>query len=103
MGEKSPEIEQWRRAVELEDGLSYVEPPDWYCPTRKSLGKALLRQGKPGEAEWVFRKDLEKNPGNGRSSADLLKSLKIQQRGGSVVFVEKEFQGAWRRADSPAL
>ena len=102
-GEIDLELAQWRRAVALEDGLSYMEPPDWYYPTRESLGKALLRQGKAGDAEWVFRKDLEKNPRNGRSLAGLLESLRAQQKGESVTFVEKEFREAWHRADSPAL
>ncbi|MCX6605832.1 MAG: hypothetical protein NTV52_19865 [Acidobacteria bacterium] len=101
-GERSLEVEQWKMAVELEDGLAYMEPPDWYYPTRESLGKALLRYGRAEEAEWVFRKDLEKNPRNGRSLAGLLESLRVQQKGESIVFVEKEFREAWRRADSPA-
>ncbi len=101
-GEKSLEVEQWKLAVESEDGLSYMEPPDWYYPTRESLGRALLRHGRAEEAEGVFRKDLEKNPRNGRSLAGLLESLRVQQKAESVALVEKEFREAWQRADSPA-
>ena len=33
-------------AVALEDDLTYMEPPDWFCPTRESLGGLLLQAGK---------------------------------------------------------
>ena len=36
-------IDAWRRAVAAEDALNYDEPPDWFYPTRESLGAALLR------------------------------------------------------------
>ena len=34
-------IDAWTRAVAAEDALSYNEPPDWFYPTRESLGAAL--------------------------------------------------------------
>ena len=61
------ELRYRQKAVELEDALGYMEPPDWYYPTREPLGAALLRAGRAGEAEQVFRKDLERNPRNWRS------------------------------------
>ena len=32
------------------DRIPYMEPPYWYYPVQQSLGAALLRAGKPGEA-----------------------------------------------------
>ena len=55
------------QAVAAEDALTYNEPPDWYYPVRESLGAALLRAGRPAEAEAVFRDDLVRNPRNPRS------------------------------------
>jgi tetratricopeptide (TPR) repeat protein len=52
-------IKIWERAVHLEDGLNYNEPPDWYYPVRESLGAAYYRQGNFGEAETAFCKDLQ--------------------------------------------
>src|SRR2546423_11334311 len=46
-----------RHAVALEDDLTYMEPPDWLMPTRESLGGLLLRSGKAGDAEKIFRED----------------------------------------------
>jgi len=65
--DNASELRYRQKAVELEDALAYREPPDWYYPTREPLGAALLRAGRAGEAEKVFRKDLERNPRNGRS------------------------------------
>jgi tetratricopeptide (TPR) repeat protein len=95
------EIAQWRRAVELQDKLSYMEPPEWHYPVREALGGALLRQGKAAEAETVFRKDLEINPRNGRSLFGLLEALKVQQKSVSTDWVRKEFSEAWKY--SPTL
>jgi tetratricopeptide (TPR) repeat protein len=94
------EIRQWRQAVELEDALAYMEPPDWYYPTREQLGGALLRVGQAGEAEGVFRKDLEKNPRNGRSLHGLREALRAQGKTESLALVEREFRTAWEHADT---
>jgi tetratricopeptide (TPR) repeat protein len=55
-------IQLLEKAVVLEDALDYVEPPDWYLPTRESLGSVLLAKGDYKEAEKVFRADLKKYP-----------------------------------------
>ncbi|KGS52868.1 tetratricopeptide repeat family protein [Burkholderia pseudomallei MSHR5613] len=47
-----------RRAVELDDGLEYMEPWGWMMPTRHPLGALLLAQGHVEEAERVYRADL---------------------------------------------
>jgi tetratricopeptide (TPR) repeat protein len=95
-GDPGTEIVHWRRAVDLQDKLSYMEPPEWHYPVREALGGALLRQGKPSEAEAVFRKDLEINPRNGRSLFGLLEALKVQKKSVSTDWVKKEFTEAWK-------
>ena len=47
--------ELWQAAVELEDGLAYHEPADWFYPTRHYLGATLLDAGQPKRAEAVYR------------------------------------------------
>ena len=95
-GDAGTEIVHWRRAVDLQDKLSYMEPPEWHYPVREALGGALLRQGKPSEAEAVFRKDLEINPRNGRSLFGLLEALKVQKKSVSTDWVKREFTEAWK-------
>jgi len=88
------------RAVEFEDGVAYDEPPAWYLPVRESLGGALLRQGRPADAERVFRADLERNRRNGRSLFGLMIALTAQQRAYEAALVRQQFEGAWRHADT---
>jgi tetratricopeptide (TPR) repeat protein len=95
------EIAHLRHAVEMQDKLNYMEPPEWHYSMRESLGGALLRQGKAAEAEAVFRKDLLENPRNGRSLFGLVEALKAQQKSVSVEWVSKEFAEAWKNTAVP--
>ncbi len=91
-------IQHWRAAVELEDGLSYGEPPDWYYPVRESLGAALLLDGQASEAEKVFREDLRRNRRSGRSLFGLIESLKAQDRTEDAKLIGVEFARAWKQS-----
>ena len=59
-----------------------------------------MRAGRAGEAEKVFRKDLERNPHNGTSLHGLKGALRVQGRGESLAFVDRELQSAWQYADT---
>lgn len=50
--------EHLRRAVELDDNLSYTEPWAWMHPPRHALAALLLDQGHVEEAEQIYRDDL---------------------------------------------
>lgn len=90
------EIANFRRAVELQDKLLYMEPPEWHYSMREALGAALLRKGQAAEAETVFREDLEHHPRNGRSLYGLLEALKKQQKSASIDWVQREFAESWK-------
>jgi hypothetical protein len=62
------------------------------------LWGALLRNGQPVEAEAVFRRDLQQNPGSGRSLFGLWQSLLMQKRAADAAFVETQFDAAWKHA-----
>lgn len=98
-GRRDEALGHWRAAVAAQDGLAYNEPPDWYYPVRESLGGALLRAGRPVEAEQVFRDDLARNPRNGRSLYGLRSSLEAQRRPADAAWVGREFDAAWSGAD----
>jgi tetratricopeptide (TPR) repeat protein len=98
---KLPEaIEIWNKAVALNDTFLYNEPADWYYPVRESLGGALLRANQPAEAEAVFRRDLELNPGNGRSLYGLWQSQLAQHKSAEAAATETQFHEAWKHADT---
>jgi Tfp pilus assembly protein PilF len=82
--------------------LNYDEPPDWFYPTRESLGMALLRMKQFDRAEQVFREDLTRNPNSGRSLFGLWQTLLATQtpsRKAAVAAAERQFREAWRHAD----
>lgn len=68
----------FRQAVEIEDGLLYVEPPHWYYPVRHSLGAVLLDVGRAADAETVYREDLRRFPENAWALHGLAASLRAQ-------------------------
>jgi tetratricopeptide (TPR) repeat protein len=88
-----------RRAVDIQDGLVYDEPPAWYYPVRESLGAALLRAGQAAEAEAVFREGVRRSPRNGRMLFGLMESLRAQGKTEQAGWVRKEYEAAWARAD----
>jgi tetratricopeptide (TPR) repeat protein len=99
-GDQRASVEHWRKAVAAMDALNYDEPPGWYYPVRESLGAALLRAGDAVEAEKVFRRDLEDNPGNGRSLFGLSESLREQGKTQAAHAAQAQFEKAWRNADT---
>jgi tetratricopeptide (TPR) repeat protein len=99
-GNREEAIMHLRKAVEIQDSLNYDEPPDWYFPVRESLGAALLSARREKEAEQVFRDDLRQNPRNPRSLFGLMNSLQAQHREADAAWVEREFNEAWKGADS---
>ena len=100
-GDSDLSIAAWRRAVEAEDTITYNEPPDWFYPTRESLGAALFRAKRYEEADLVFREDLERNPNNGRSLWGRWQVLRASD--GDVpatLVVRRRFQDAWSESDT---
>ncbi|HEY2118753.1 MAG TPA: hypothetical protein VGH37_06165 [Candidatus Acidoferrum sp.] len=89
-----------QKAVAIQDTLKYAEPADWYYPVRESLGASLLASGKATEAEQVFREDLKQNPRNPRSLFGLMEALRAQKKETDAAWVEKEFNAAWKSADT---
>jgi tetratricopeptide (TPR) repeat protein len=87
------------QAAADEDKLLYDEPPDWLQPVRHPWGAALLKLGRGKEAEAVFRKDLERFPGNGWGLYGLMRALQLQERMDEAAVVEKEFDTVWAGAD----
>ncbi len=98
-GEAERAVGRFRLAVELEDQLTYNEPPTWYYPMRQSLGKALLAAGDPEQAERVYRDDLSRFPDNGWSLYGLYLALSEQGKAGEADSIKERFDEAWASAD----
>ena len=89
------------KAAAAQDAFNYDEPEPWPWSVRETLGAVLLKAGRNAEAEKVFRVDLEKNPGSGRTLFGLLKSLEAQKKTAEATLVKREFERAWKNATSP--
>jgi hypothetical protein len=92
-------LPHWAKAVSLQDGLGYDEPPAWYYPVRESLGAALVRAGRGGDGEEVFREGLKRSPRNGWMLFGLMESLKAQARTEGMAELQRELDSAWAKAD----
>jgi tetratricopeptide (TPR) repeat protein len=92
-------IAHFDRAIRLEDGLTYTEPPDWHAPVRHSLGAALLAAGRPAEAETVYWDDLQRNRENGWALFGVHQALVAQSKSDEAALVEQRLKKAWARAD----
>jgi tetratricopeptide (TPR) repeat protein len=92
-------VERLRAAIEIEDTLAYMEPPDWAQPVRHTLGAVLLHAGRPAEAELVYREDLRRWPENGWSLHGLADALEAMDRDGESSSVRARATAAWSKAD----
>ena len=83
----------------VEDTNNYTEPPDWPQSMRLYLGTALLRAGRPGEAQQVFERDLLWNQNNGWTLFGLMQALRAQGDSEGAGSLEPAWQTAWQDAD----
>lgn len=93
-------IAHLERAVRLQEGLVYSEPPEWYFPSRHYLGAALLDAGRPAEAEVVYWADLRDHPENGYSLFGLSAALSAQGKEALAAEAASRFEEAWADADT---
>jgi tetratricopeptide (TPR) repeat protein len=100
-GDIDESVSELRKAIEIEDELLYMEPPEWIQPVRHTLGAVLLSAGRYEEAEKVYREDLDKWPNNGWSLYGLGRCLRARGAMSEANQVEERFREAWRRADTP--
>jgi tetratricopeptide (TPR) repeat protein len=96
-GRQGEALAHLERAVRLEDGLPYTEPPDWYLPTRHYLAAALLDSGAAAEAETVYWQDLRKHRENGFALFGLVQALEAQER--TAEDVRERLAATWSQAD----
>lgn len=93
-------IQLLKEAIELEDGLNYNEPPDWFFSVRHLLGDVLLTTKDHAGAEKIYQEDLNYWPKNGFALNGLYESLKGQNKMKEAEDVKKQFDFAWKYADS---
>jgi tetratricopeptide (TPR) repeat protein len=99
-GEIESALAHLERAVRIEDGLAYMEPPDWDDPVRLNLGAVLLEAKRPAEAEVVYWEDLRRHPENGWALHGLAQAFRAEGKIEEATQTEERFRKAWAQADS---
>jgi hypothetical protein len=60
----------------------------------------LPRIGTYAGAAELFRNDLDRNKRSGRSLFGLMESLKAQKKNSAAAAAQREFETAWKNADT---
>jgi len=99
-GAHDRELAALERAVALQDGFGYAEPPTFWYPVRETLGAAFLRAGRLADAERVFRIALERDREDPRALFGLAETLARANRTSDAASVRERFERAWQQAGS---
>lgn len=99
-GDYSSAIPLLKQAIELEDGLNYNEPPDWFFSVRHLLGDVLMNAKDYAAAETIYREDLTEWPKNGFALNGLYESLNGQNKKAEAEGVRQQMEAVWMYADS---
>ncbi|MEX2232559.1 MAG: hypothetical protein WD824_10390 [Cyclobacteriaceae bacterium] len=99
-GDYKPAIELLKQAIALEDNLNYNEPPDWFFSVRHILGDVYMKAKDYASAEFIFKQDLDYWPKNGFALSGLYESLRAQKKTEEADAIKKQFDFAWKNADS---
>jgi tetratricopeptide (TPR) repeat protein len=100
-GDNAKAIGHWRKAAEAGDTIPYMEPPFWYYPVRQSLGAALLKDGKPEEAEKEFNAALKHARGSAWAIYGLEQAAKAKGDTAAEAKAADQLKKTWQ--GDPAL
>ncbi len=92
-------VADFRKARDIEQALPYGEPPAWHQPVSHILGAALLEDGKPAEAEAVYRDSLKTYRADGWALFGLAQALDAQGKADEAARVRELFAQVWRSSD----
>jgi tetratricopeptide (TPR) repeat protein len=92
-------VKAFEAALRIQETLKYIEPPDWGQSMRLYLGAALLKVGRPREAEAIYREDLREFRNNGWALFGLVQSLEAQKKTAQARRAKEDFNRAWKNAD----
>lgn len=98
-GDHDRAIKELENGIAVEDGLIYMEPPEWVQPVRHTLGAFLLSAGDYALAESVYRDDLKKWPENVWSLYGLSRCLQARGATSEAKDVEARLARVKARAD----
>jgi len=92
-------IEVLKKAVEMEKNLGYSEPPYYPRPTLLSLADAYVKKGDYGNAEFSYRKILNKHPNSSIAYWELLKIYKKIKKQDEYEVIKSKFDNVIQYGD----
>ncbi|ESU24728.1 hypothetical protein FEDK69T_02800 [Flavobacterium enshiense DK69] len=92
-------IHALQKAIVIEDGLNYNEPPDWFFSVRHHLGTIFIEDGKYNEAIKVYEEDLKRLPKNGWAYHGLKLAYEKLNNKEKVKEMEQLIAKSWATAD----
>ena len=92
--------EHFKRAVEMEDLLTYTEPASWHLPVRHNYGAFLVDNKRFKEAERIYMEDLKVFRKNGWSLKGLYNVYNGQGQNAKAEEMQTAFEEAWQFADT---
>jgi tetratricopeptide (TPR) repeat protein len=88
-----------QKAVAIEDGLNYNEPPDWFFSVRHYLGAIQIEAGRYDDAIKTYEEDLKRLPKNGWAHHGLKLAYEKLNNKDKVEEMERLIAKSWATAD----
>ena len=87
------------KAVSIEDGLNYNEPPDWFFSVRHHLGAVQIEAGKYDDAVKTYQEDLKLFRNNGWAQHGLKLAYQKLNNPTKVKEMDALLAKSWATAD----
>lgn len=88
-----------QKAVAIEDGLNYNEPPDWFFSVRHHLGAIQIEAGRYDDAIKTYQEDLKRLPKNGWAHHGLKLAYEKLHNKAKATEMEQLISKSWATAD----
>ncbi|ESU28273.1 hypothetical protein FLJC2902T_16210 [Flavobacterium limnosediminis JC2902] len=88
-----------QKAIVIEDGLNYNEPPDWFFSVRHHLGAIQIEAGRYDDAIKTYEEDLKRLPKNGWAHHGLKLAYEKLNNKAKVKEMEQLIAKSWATAD----
>jgi tetratricopeptide (TPR) repeat protein len=88
-----------KEAVEIEDKMNYIEPPDWFFSVRHHLGAIQIEAGKYWDAITTFEEDLDRLPKNGWAHHGMKLAYSKLNEIDKLNEMDQQLANTWATAD----
>ena len=98
-GNYKQSIPLFQKAVVIEDGLNYNEPPDWFFSVRHHLGAVQIEAGKYTDAVKTYQEDLKRFRNNGWAQHGLKLAYQKLNNPAKIKEMDALLAKSWATAD----